>query len=404
MTAPDIDGVADTATSPVLPRPLAMRIRQAAVGQLTLRDGHGKTQHFRGDKPGPHAEVLLHRRRAIRRMMLGGDIGLLEAYMDGDWDTPDLAAMLTWGVRNEQALGAALQASFVLRQLNRLLHRRRTNTRRGSRRNIAAHYDLGNAFYRLWLDPSMTYSCGIYPQAHTTLAQAQHEKYEHMLDLLKLEPGHHLLEIGSGWGGFAIHAAQRTGCRVTSITLSREQLAEAQARAQAAGVADRVQFVYRDYRDEVGEYDRIVSIEMFEAVGEPFWGTYFSQLRRCLRPGGLAALQVITIDEASFPAYRQGTDFIQRYIFPGGMLPAPGVFAEAAAAAGLHTEARHFYGPHYDRTLGDWDRAIVAHTEALTALGLGDRFQRMWRAYLAYCQAGFRTGRLDLMQTLLTAA
>lgn len=239
MTAPDVQGVPETATSPVLAGRLAMRIREAAVGRLTLRDGHGKAQQFAGDTPGPHAEVLLHRRRAIRRMMLGGDIGLLEAYMDGDWDTPDLAAVLTWGVRNEQSLGAALQASFVLRQLNRLLHRRRANTRRGSRRNIAAHYDLGNAFYRLWLDPTMTYSCGIYPEAQTTLAQAQLEKYEHMLALLRLEPEQHLLEIGSGWGGFAIYAAQRTGCRVTSITLSREQLAEAQARAEAAGVADR---------------------------------------------------------------------------------------------------------------------------------------------------------------------
>ncbi|MDY6942577.1 MAG: cyclopropane-fatty-acyl-phospholipid synthase family protein [Pseudomonadota bacterium] len=371
------------------------------VGSIRLETARGLVREFEGHEPGPAVNARINRNRVAWRFLRGGDTGLLESYMDGDWDTDDLADFLTWGAMNEEAFGEVLNGLRYARVFRGILHALNRNSRAGSRRNIARHYDLGNDFYALWLDPTMTYSSGIFATSDATLEQAQIEKYRRMLARLDLRSDHHLLEIGSGWGGFALYAAQQTGCRVTSITLSKEQLDEARRRAQVAGLADRVRFEYRDYRDVDQTYDRVVSIEMFEAVGEEFWPVYFKTLHDRLVPGGRAALQVITIDDDCFEDYRRGVDFIQRYIFPGGMLPSPKVFESHVEGAGLRTVNRDFFGQDYAETLAYWDRNVTQVSDRLIEMGYDMRFQRMWHAYLAYCQAGFRLGRIDVMQTAL---
>ncbi len=386
--------------------PLAWRLvvpvlRRARCGSLRVELPGGVTEHIQGDRRGPHARLSIHRPAVLLRFITAGETGLLEAYMNGDWDTPDLAGLLEWGGVNEPWFGRVLSGHPGVRLMGRLVHALRSNTRRGSRRNIASHYDLGNDFYGLWLDTSLAYSCGIYHQPEDDLARAQQHKFDRMLGLLALQPEHHLLEIGAGWGGFAIHAARQTGCRVTGLTVSREQLQVSRERAREAGVEDRVSFRFEDYRDHRGQYDRVVSIEMFEAVGERYWPAFFQTLYERLLPGGRAALQVITIDDELFPAYRREADFIQRYIFPGGMLPPVGLFEQHAREAGLRTELKRFFGQHYAHTLACWQQRLEQAGKNLLDKGYDASFQRMWACYLAYCQAGFRTGRIDLMQTLL---
>ncbi len=387
--------------SPLVWRLVAPILRQARCGNLRVELPGGVTDWIEGDQRGPSASLRIHRLRTLLRFITAGETGLLEAYMDGDWDTPDLAGLLEWGVVNEPWFGRLLSGHAGVRLMGRCLHALRPNTRRGSRRNIASHYDLGNDFYALWLDPSLAYSCGMYHSPEDELEQAQQHKFDRMLGLLALEPGHHLLEIGSGWGGFAIYAARQAGCRVSGLTVSREQLRVSRERAREAGVDDRVQFHFEDYRDHRGQYDRVVSIEMFEAVGERYWPAFFQTLHDRLVPGGRAALQVITIDEALYPTYRREADFIQRYIFPGGMLPPPGLFELHARAAGLKTGLKRFFGQHYAHTLASWQKRLEKVSGSLLETGYEEAFLRMWVSYLAYCQAGFRTGRIDLMQTLL---
>ncbi|WP_019625060.1 cyclopropane-fatty-acyl-phospholipid synthase family protein [Thioalkalivibrio sp. ALJT] len=395
-----------TGTESVTHMPLAIRIllrlaQQAQYGSLTVTLPDGSLQRVDGPHAGPAAQIEIHRTRLVRRFLAGGTAALLESYADADWDTRNLAVLLEWGAVNEPYFGGTVHGRSLFRLIGRLRHRLRPNSRRGSRRNIAYHYDLGNDFYRLWLDESLGYSGAVYETADDTLARAQYNKYRRIIDLLGLKEDHHLLEIGSGWGGFAIQAALRTGCRVTSVTVSRAQLEEAQWRAEAAGVADRVEFRFQDYRDVSGRYDRIASIEMFEAVGEQYWQGFFRSVHDRLRPGGAAALQVITIDEAHFEHYRRTPDFIQRYIFPGGMLPSPERFMAEARSAGLHPGGQQFFGQHYARTLADWERRFFDAEAAVRAQGFDSRFIRMWHAYLAYCRAGFQTGRIDLMHALL---
>lgn len=374
---------------------LLARIR---VGELTLVTPEGSACHFRGEAPGPQGNIVIRELGAIRRTFWGGDLGLAEAYMDGQWETPDLMTFLELGLVNLKAFEVD-KPNRLRRILDALVHALRRNTRRGARRNIQYHYDLGNDFYKLWLDETLTYSSAVFQRPDQSLAEAQRHKYDLLLGKLGLNAGHHLLEIGSGWGGFAIHAAQRTGCRITSITLSDAQLEEARARAAAAGVADRVSFELMDYRDITGEFDRIVSIEMFEAVGERYWDTYFKAVHDRLRPGGRAVFQVITIADAGFEHYRNTVDFIQRYIFPGGMLPSPSAWEACVQRAGLETESRGFYGKHYAHTLRLWDQNVHRAEPEIRRQGFDARFLRMWHYYLAYCQAGFSAGHVDLMQT-----
>jgi cyclopropane-fatty-acyl-phospholipid synthase len=331
-----------------------------------------------------------------------GDIGFAEGYVAGGWESSDLASLLTVLATNRERLERAIHGRWLSLLADKLLHGLRANTRVGSRRNIAAHYDLGNDFYRAWLDGTMSYSSALFEGDESrTLEQAQLAKYRRILDRLDLRVGDSVLEIGCGWGGFAEEAV-RAGARVLGITLSRQQLAYADARAARWGdQPGSARFELRDYRDVAGEFDHIVSIEMLEAVGERYWPLYFRRLRELLKPGGSAAIQVITIDDALFGRYRRQTDFIQRYIFPGGMLPSRLAFAANARAAGLEPAGEFAFGADYARTLAHWRSRFERRSAALAAAGYGHEFQRLWRFYLAYCEAGFRARSIDVHQFVL---
>jgi cyclopropane-fatty-acyl-phospholipid synthase len=364
-----------------------------AQGSLTLTGvGMGPTGHIRLHRPG----------RLLARLAGRGDIGFAEGYMAGDWDTEDLAPLLWTLAENQASLGSVSNSSRLSRLVDRVLHARNANTRRGSRRNIAFHYDLGNDFYRLWLDEGMTYSAACFEDSGQELSTAQDRKYQRLLQMVGARAGDHLLEIGCGWGGFTELAASQ-GMHVTGVTLSREQLAWARQRLDRAGLADRADLHLQDYRDIVGRFDHIVSVEMFEAVGEAYWPVYMQRISELLAPGGSAALQVIVISPPAFEQYRRRPDFIQRYIFPGGMLPSVPAFDQAAAAAGLRVVAREYGGLDYARTLGIWRERFHQHWPEIARLGYDERFRRMWDYYLAYCEAGFRTGRIDLMRVALRA-
>jgi len=374
---------------------LAERIE---CGELSLTLPDGTPWHFAGPRSGPRAELTVHRMRFLRRMLTGGKLGFAEAYLDGDCDSETLSELLELTVRNEAALRDILAARPWARLLGRAAHLLRPNSRRGARRNIAAHYDLGNDFYAAWLDPGMTYSAAVFARPDQSLEDAQTEKYRRIAQLGGLRPEHHVLEIGCGWGGFAEFAAREIGCRVTAITISRTQYDYARQRIHAAGLDDRVEIAFRDYRDLTGSYDRIVSVEMIEAVGEAWWPDYFRQLHDRLMLGGRAVLQAITIDQAQFAAYRRSADFIQRYIFPGGMLPSVPVIQARAEAVGFQYAASANHGLDYAETLRRWRQRFEDSWPRIAAMGFDHRFRRMWRYYLAYCEAGFRTGRIDLWQ------
>jgi cyclopropane-fatty-acyl-phospholipid synthase len=366
------------------------------IGQLTVETPGGERLVFAGREPGPGATLLIRRWRVLRRLLLGGDIGFAEAYMDGDWSTPGLVELMELAARNETAIGQPTRGVRLARLVHRLRHLSRANTRRGSRRNIAAHYDLGNDFYARWLDRGMTYSSAVFAEEAMSLEAAQAAKYARVAALLGLEGGERVLEIGCGWGGMVEWLAARHRCHVTALTLSRQQLVHAARRVADGGFAGRAEIRLQDYRDVDGVYDRIVSIEMLEAVGEAHWRDYFRVLRDRLVPGGVAVLQVITIADARYAAYRAGADFIQRYVFPGGMLPSPQIMRDQVAAAGLTLAHVETFGDSYRRTLAQWQARFAAAWPDLAALGLGERFKRMWEYYLAYCEAGFRVGAIDV--------
>jgi cyclopropane-fatty-acyl-phospholipid synthase len=395
--------------SPDLPRPgvgLALRVllymlKGLRIGRLDVTLPNGEQHHFTGAEPGPHGVLHIRSPRLVGYVLKNGEVGFGEGYLDGLWDSPDLASLLAVMHINEPHYRGPYEKNPLARFAGWLKHRLRANSRDGARANIEYHYDLGNEFYKMWLDETLAYSSGMFLRPDQSLQEAQLEKFRLMHERLDLRPEHHLLEIGSGWGGFAIYAAQRSGCRVTSITLSREQLAEATARAHAAGVADRVRFELRDYRDVQGRFDRAVSIEMYEAVGEEYWPAYFAAIGRALAPGGRAAIQGITISPQLFPQYRVKQDFIQKYIFPGGMLCPPGLFEDLARSAGLQPRDARFYARDYADTLAHWHRNVLAARDRIAAR-FDERFVRLWRYYLAYCECGFRVGSVDLMQITLT--
>jgi len=289
----------------------------------------------------------------------------------------------------------------IAQWLARLRHSLRHNNPSGSRRNIAFHYDMGNAFFDAWLDPSMTYSSAVFEGDGQDLADAQRNKYARLLDRLGARPGERLLEVGCGWGGFARYAAAERGLEVTALTISREQYELARRRVHEDGLAEKVEVVMRDYRAEDGRYDHVASIEMFEAVGEAYWPAFFAKIAQCLKPGGRAALQIITIDDALFESYRRGVDFIQAHIFPGGMLPSEGALRREVAMAGLAWHEAEWFGQHYARTLAEWRRRFQAAWPELTRQGFDGDFRRLWTYYLAYCEGGFRAGNIDVAQIAL---
>lgn len=373
-----------------------------ATGSMRLTTPAGTVYEFAGAQPGPAADIDIHNWRAVRRMLSRGDIGFAEGYITGDWSSSDVTALLELIALNRETIEARVRGSRVVRLYERIRHLMRANTRRGSRRNILAHYDLGNDFYSEWLDPTMTYSSGIYHHPNDPLDAAQLRKYERLARHLNPRPDQHILEIGCGWGGFATYLARTYGCRVTGITLSNEQHAFATERVAREGLSDRIDIRIEDYRDVRGTFDGIASIEMFEAVGENNWRRYFDTVRARLADHGAAALQVITIDESRYDDYRRNADFIQRYIFPGGMLPAPSVFRAHAEEAGLLLRDSFFFGVSYAKTLGDWQQRFRERWPAIEKHGFDDRFRRVWEYYLAYCRAGFSTGGINVGQFVLT--
>lgn len=373
-------------------------------GTLDVTLPNGRRYRLGGREPGPAAEMTVHSYAFASRLINGGDIGIAEAYLHGDWDTPDLTQFLYLFCVNHDLIQSMLGNNPVMRLVQVVRHWFNRNTKRQARKNIYAHYDIGNAFYSAWLDPSMTYSSAIFEDGTQDLTAAQHNKYRRLAEAIDLRPGQKVLEIGCGWGGFAEYAATHYDVNVVGLTISAEQRDFARKRMQDAGLADKVEIRFQDYRDERGHYDRIASIEMIEAVGEEFWPRYFSQIRDRLLPGGLAGIQAITIQDKFFQTYRNEVDFIQRYVFPGGMLPSPEILKSLGERFSVPVIRERVFGLDYARTLASWRDNFRAAWPNLTPLGFDDRFRRLWEYYLAYCEAGFLSGNIDVRQVVFAKA
>ena len=373
-------------------------------GTITFALPSGREVRLAGDHEGPDARMVIHDFRCMRRVITAADVGFAEGYMAGEWDSPDLSALLVAFSLNWDRLALAINGHPLVRAIHTAGHLLRANTRKGARRNIHAHYDLGNAFYAQWLDRTMTYSSARYEAPGQPLDQAQTHKYRTLAQSLDLKPGMQVLEIGCGWGGFAEFAAREAGAHVTGITISEEQHAFARRRMFRQGLSEAVDIRLIDYRDVEGAFDRVVSIERFEAVGERYWPTYFGKIREVLEPDGRAGLQIITIKDDLFDQYRSRTDFIQKYIFPGGMLPSPARLKAATATAGLAWREAAWFGQHYADTLAEWAVRFERAWDGIRDLGFDERFRRLWRFYLSYCEAGFRGERTDVVQLTLARA
>jgi cyclopropane-fatty-acyl-phospholipid synthase len=369
-------------------------------GSLTVRTPDGKFLHIEGREAGPNAEVHLNNWNLPKRAFANATIGVAESYFDQDWTSPDVTTFLELFLVNEE-MGEQLAggANWFISMFNRIRHWLNENNKSGSKRNISAHYDLGNAFYTQWLDPTMTYSSALYSTGANDLESAQNAKYRALLDDIGAKSGDHILEIGCGWGGFAEFAAMQ-GCKVTGLTISQEQFDFATERMKRAGLSELVTIKFQDYRDEQGVYDHIASIEMFEAVGEKYWPSYFATLKNCLKPGGRAGVQIITIKDSAFAMYKKRPDFIQAYVFPGGMLPTPKHLLDLGASHSLSILRQRVFPQDYARTLADWRVRFWAAWPNVTKLGFDERFKRLWEFYLYYCEAGFRTEYIDVRQVV----
>lgn len=377
---------------------LFKRLDSLDSGTLTLTTPDGKTRVFEGKNPGEKAHLELHDWSVITNMMQKGDIGLAEDYREGKWHADNLVDFTALGLRNRSALDDLVMGSRFTRTASMFSYLLKMNTVKRSRRNIHEHYDLGNDFYSLWLDPSMTYSSALYQSNQESLHQAQDNKYDRIIDRMESRSGR-VLEVGCGWGGFVERAHDKGDFSLKGITLSDKQHEYAGNRTR--GYAD---IALEDYRHQTGLYDRIVSIEMFEAVGEHFWPTYFKKLGELLKPDGKAVIQTITINDTDFARYRKGGDFIRSFIFPGGMLPSPSRFRQEAEKAGLCVNNAFFFGQDYARTLVEWLKLFDAKVDQVRSLGFDEGFIRLWRFYLAACAGGFRAGRTDVMQVELSHA
>ncbi len=390
--------------------PLAFRValriiaRNWTLGSITFVLPSGHEMHVSSNQPGPDARLIVHDFRFMRRALATGDIGFAEGYMAGEWDTPDLPDLLSVFAANWHRLHQVTMGNPLTWTFNRITHALRGNSRTGARKNIHAHYDLGNAFYERWLDPTMTYSSARYETPGQPLEAAQTAKYRALAQGMGLQSGQSVLEIGCGWGGFAEFAAREVGARVTAITISEEQYKFARDRMFAQGLNDKADIRFVDYRDVEGQFDRVASIEMFEAVGEKYWPAYFDKIQGSLKSGGRAGLQVITIRDQDFEEYRSRADFIQKYIFPGGMLPSEERLKLVTDRAGLGWTGITRFGQDYAETLAAWHRSFDAAWNEIRALGFDERFRKLWKFYLSYCEAGFRTERTNVVQLSLAKA
>ncbi|GAA0624388.1 cyclopropane-fatty-acyl-phospholipid synthase family protein [Brevundimonas kwangchunensis] len=391
------------------PRAAALLLRLLGsnwtYGKLTVLLPGGAMHCLEGAETGPAAVLDIRDYRFAARVLANGDIGFAEGYMAGEWETPQLATLLEVLAQNYDHIRRLFDGNPVMGVVNWISHRLNRNSRKGSRKNIHAHYDLGNAFYATWLDPSMTYSSARFTAASQSLEAAQREKYASLARITDLKPDHSVLEIGCGWGGFAEFAAKEVGARVTGITISQEQYDFARQRIFNAGLTERVSIELVDYRDVEGRFDRVASIEMFEAVGQEYWPAYFGKIHDVLEPDGRAGLQIITIEDALFEEYNRRTDFIQKYVFPGGMLPSEPRLEPVVAAAGLGKVGVERFGLDYAETLKLWDERFQTAWPRIEAnTTFDERFRRLWRFYLAYCEAGFRSRRIDVIQLGLAKA
>ena len=359
----------------------------------------GRVFRAEGARPGPVAEVHIHNDDLFARLIREGDLGFCDAYLDEWWSTPDLQAFMDLVHADNEDIYDGYPGMGLVRTFERFRFWMQRNHKAQARKNISYHYDLGNDFYGLWLDDTMTYSSALFDEgAQQSLEAAQTAKYASMVDQMGAQPGDHVLEIGCGWGGFAEYAAKERGLRVTALTISEEQIKYARERIEKAGLSSQVDFKLQDYRDERGSYDGIASIEMFEAVGEKYWPAYFETVRERLKPGKAATLQIITVQDRRWQVYKRGVDFIQKYIFPGGMLPSPSALRNQVTRAGLVVDRSLEFGKSYDITLRRWHETFNARWDQIAALGFDDRFRRMWNFYLTSCAATFDSGNCDVTQ------
>ena len=388
-----------------LPRYFTQAFQQAQRinhGRLDFRLPDGRMFRVQGPKPGPVAEMDIHNDDIFARLIREGDLGFSDAYLEGWWSTPDLQAFMDFVHEDNDAVYDGFPGMGLVRAYERLRFWLQSNSKAQAKKNISYHYDLGNAFYGLWLDDTMTYSSAIFESGQESTERAQTAKYASMVDKMGAKPGDHVLEIGCGWGGFAEYAAKERGLKVTGLTISKEQHDYAVERMKRAGLSDRVEIKMQDYRDEKGTYDGIASIEMFEAVGEKYWPTYFDTVRERLKPGANATLQIILVQDKRWESYRKGVDFIQKYIFPGGMLPSPTVLRDHVQNAGLTVKSSFEFGPSYSQTLRRWHETFNQRWDDVAALGFDDRFKRMWDFYLTSCASTFSSGTCDVTQITVT--
>jgi cyclopropane-fatty-acyl-phospholipid synthase len=370
-------------------------------GRLDIRISDGRTFRSQGEELGPAILLDVHNDDSFARLIREGDNGFADAYLEGWWSTDDLQGFMDLLLYKNEAVFDGFPGMGLVRFYERLRHMLRNNSRGQARKNISYHYDLGNDFYRKWLDDTMTYSSALFKSGQETTEKAQEQKYKSMVDQMGVKRGDHVLEIGCGWGGFAEYAAKERGLKVTGLTISQEQHDFAVERMARLGLQDLVTIAMRDYRDERGTYDGIASIEMFEAVGEKYWPTYFNTVRERLKPGARATLQIITIQESRFEAYRKGVDFMQKYIFPGGMLPSHNALLKQIDYAGLVDETSIEFGKSYSQTLRRWHETFNDKWGEIAEIGFDDRFRRMWNYYLTSCAAAFEFGNCDVTQVTL---
>ena len=391
--------------APAAARTILKLLERLQHGSLTLELPNGSVRHFGQPNSGQTPSATLHLKnwRVCSATLKSGDIGFAEGYIQGDWSTPNLTDLLKLFIRNRQQVEDAIYGSWLGRLLYRIKHLLNRNTRANSQKNIHAHYDLGNAFYQLWLDDTMNYSSAWFEgDLARPLRDAQSAKVRRALHMSDVQPGDRVLEIGCGWGALAEMVCTEFGAKLVGVTLSTEQLAFAQARMARLGVQQQADLRLQDYRDiDDGPYDAICSVEMIEAVGREYWPSYFERIARLLKPGGRACVQSIVIDDALFERYIASTDFIQQYIFPGGCLPCPSAVRECARAAGLEVVDEFAFGPDYAETLRRWRVQFLAHRQQVLALGFDVRFIRIWEFYLAYCEAAFDMANIDLVQYTL---
>ncbi len=371
-------------------------------GRLDFVLPDGRRFRIQGQNPGPVAEFDVHDVDIFARLIREGDLGFCDAYLEGAWSTPDLQAFMDLVHIGNAAVYDGYPGQSLIRAFERFRFWLQSNSKTQARKNIAYHYDLGNEFYGLWLDGSMTYSSALFRSGQESLEKAQEQKYASMVDQMGVQPGDHVLEIGCGWGGFAEYAAKERGLKVTGLTISQAQHDYAVDRIARAGLSDMVEIKMQDYRDEKGSYDGIASIEMFEAVGEKYWPVYFNAVRDRLKPGRSATLQIITVEDHRFETYRKTVDFIQKYIFPGGMLPSPSVLRREVERAGLRVHGSIEFGKSYSQTLRHWHQVFNATWGEVSKQGFDERFRRMWNLYLTSCAGAFEGGNCDVTQITIT--